>query len=369
VTGRVRVELGDRSYDVTVGAGLLDKVGARLRKVLGGTARGAMIVSNPPVWNLYGDRLFSSFERSGFQVTRHLIDDGEQYKRLAEVEKAIGTAAAARMERGEPVVALGGGVVGDLAGLVAALYMRGTPFVGVPTTLLAQIDSSVGGKVAVNHRAGKNLIGAFHQPIAVYADPTTLQTLPARELRAGLYEAIKYGVLGDARLFAWIERKLERLLACDPKDLAHLAARCCRIKAQIVAADEREGGLRRVLNLGHTSGHALENVTRYRRFSHGEAVGYGIEVACELAVALGACAAADAARIRRLVARVGPRPRTNDLGVEPLLEAIQHDKKRSHGGVPFILPVSIGTVEIRHNIPETEIRQALERVLGARRAR
>jgi 3-dehydroquinate synthase len=366
---RVHVELGDRSYDVAIGAGLLDNVGARARKVLGSTARSAMMISNPPVWALYGDRLFSSFERSGFKVTRHLIGDGEQYKRLGEVEKAIGALAAARLERGEPVVALGGGVVGDLAGLVAALYMRGTPFVQVPTTLLAQIDSSVGGKVAVNHRAGKNLIGAFHQPAAVYADPTTLQTLPARELRAGLYEAIKYGVLGDARLFAWIERRIERLLACDADDLAHLAARCCRIKAAIVAADEREGGLRRVLNLGHTSGHALETATRYRRFTHGEAVGYGIEIACELAVALGACAAGEAARIRRLVARVGARPPANDLAIVRLLEAIQHDKKRSHGGVPFILPVSIGTVEIRHNIPETAIRQAFERVLGARRAR
>jgi 3-dehydroquinate synthase len=365
----VRVELGERSYNVEIGEGSLDQAGDRARKVLGSGARNVMIVSNPTVWPLYGDRLFSSFQRAGFRVTRHLIGDGERYKRLSEVEKAIGTATEARMGRGEPVVALGGGVVGDLAGLVSALYMRGTPFIGVPTTLLAQIDSSVGGKVAVNHNAGKNLIGAFHQPAAVYADPATLTTLPARELRAGLYEAIKYGVLGDARLFAWIERRIDHLLACDVGDLTHLAARCCAIKASIVAADEREGGLRRVLNLGHTSGHALETATRYRRFSHGEAVGYGMEVACELAVALGACAPRDAERVRRLVARVGERPPAHDIPADRLLEAIQLDKKRSHGGVPFILPVSIGTVEIRHNIPETEIRRALEIALGTRPAR
>lgn len=361
----VGVDLGERSYAVTIAPGALDRAGAIARRALGLAAgRSAFVVSNPTVWALYGERARASFERAGLRVAYHLIGDGERFKRLSEVERAVGAMAAARHERGEPVVALGGGVVGDLAGLVAALYMRGTPFVGVPTTLLAQIDSSVGGKVAVNHASGKNLIGAFHQPAAVVADTATLATLPPRELRAGLYEAIKYGVIGDAALFARIERRLPAMLACDPGELADLVARCCRAKARVVEADEREADLRRVLNLGHTAGHALEAATKYRRFVHGEAVGYGLEVAAELALSLGALGARDAARIRALVGRVGPRPPARNIGVDRLLEAMQNDKKRSGGGVPFILPTGVGSVEIRNHIPEIEIRRALERAFG-----
>jgi 3-dehydroquinate synthase len=323
-----------------------------------------MLVSNTTVWPLYGERAASGFERAGFRVVPHVVGDGERFKRLAEVERAVGAAAGAELERGEPVVALGGGVVGDLAGLVAALYMRGTPLVQIPTTVLAQIDSSVGGKVAVNHPAGKNLIGAFHQPAAVYADPATIATLPARELRAGLYEAIKYGVLGDARLFEWIDRRLERLLAADAGDLARLAERCCRIKARVVEADERESGVRRFLNLGHTAGHALEAATRYRRFSHGEAVGYGLEVAAELAAIMGLCPAAEAARVRALVGRVGPRPRASDLSHDALVAAMRHDKKRAGGRVGFVLPRAVGRVEFVGSIAEPDVRRALARGLG-----
>jgi 3-dehydroquinate synthase len=365
----VPVNLGDRSYAVLVAPGLLDDVGARMRKAIGHAARNAMIVSNHTVWTLYGDRLLGSLERSGFGAVCHLIGDGERYKRLAEVERAVGAAAGAGLERGEPIVALGGGVVGDFAGLVAALYMRGTPFVGVPTTLLAQIDSSVGGKVAVNHTLGKNLIGAFHQPRAVVADPATLATLPVRELRAGLYEAVKYGVLGDARLFEWIEKRLDRLLEREADDLGRLVEWCCRIKARVVEADEREGGLRRVLNLGHTAGHALEAATRYRRFVHGEAVGYGLEVASELAAALGLFRASDVQRVRHLVGRIGPRPPVRDLRIDRLLEAMRHDKKRSGGNVPFILPTSIGSVEIRSAVTPEEVRRALECVLRGKTQR
>jgi 3-dehydroquinate synthase len=359
---RVRVRLGDRSYTVAVAPGLLDEVGPRLGALLG-SASGAMVVSNDTVWALYGERLASSLARAGFRTVTHLVGDGERFKRLSEVERAVGAGVAAGLERGEPIVALGGGVVGDLAGLVAALYMRGTHFVQVPTTILAQIDSSVGGKVAVNHPAGKNLVGVFHQPLAVFADTSTIATLPARERRAGLYEAVKYGVLGDEALFAWIAKRLDSLLEADPADLARLAERCCRIKARIVAEDERESGVRRYLNLGHTAGHALEAVTRYRRFSHGEAVGYGMEVAAELARALGLLDAAGAARIRDLVARVGPRPRAHDLSTDALLEAMQHDKKRSGGRIGFVLPRSVGEVEFRRDVEERQIRRALEAVL------
>lgn len=361
---RVRVRLGDRSYTVAVAPGLVDAVGERMRKQLGDRASSAIILSNDTVWTLYGDRLRSGLERAGFRTAVHLIGDGERFKRLAEVERAVGAAVEADLERGEPVVALGGGVVGDLAGLVAALFMRGTPFVQVPTTILAQIDSSVGGKVAVNHPAGKNLIGAFHQPFAVYVDTATIETLAPRERRAGLYEAIKYGVLADSKLFDWIDRRLERLLDADPDDLAVLAERCCRIKARIVAEDERESGVRRFLNLGHTAGHALEAVTRYRRFSHGEAVGYGMEVAAEMARSLGLLSAGEAARVRELVERVGPRPRTSDLDAGALLEAMRHDKKRAGGKIGFVLPHAVGAVEFHREIPEIEIRRALQSALG-----
>jgi 3-dehydroquinate synthase len=362
---RVRVRLGERSYTVAVGAGVLGLAGPRTRSLLGKRPRTALVVSNATVWRLYGAAAAASFEGAGFRVISHLIGDGERFKRLSEVERAIGAAAEAELERSDPVVALGGGVVGDLAGLVSALYMRGTPFVQVPTTLLALIDSSVGGKVAVNHSAGKNLIGAFHQPAAVFADPTTLATLPPRELRAGLYEAAKYGVLGDADLFAWIDRRLASLLATDPTDHARLVERCCRIKARIVEADERESGVRRHLNLGHTAGHALEAVTKYRRFKHGEAVGYGMEVAAELAVDLRMLAVADAARVRELVRRIGPRPRADDLSADALVEAMRHDKKRAGGDVGFVLPRAVGAVEFVSRVDERAVRRALASGLGS----
>lgn len=360
---RVRVRLGRRSYTVAIGSGMLDTVGERYAATLGRGGSRAMIVSNNTVWTLYGNRLQESLQRAGLSTSEHLIGDGERYKTLTEAERALGTAIGAGLERGQPVVALGGGVVGDLAGLVAALYMRGTPFIQVPTTLLAQIDSSVGGKVAVNHALGKNLIGAFHQPTGVFSDPETLRTLPARELRAGLYEAVKYGVLADRKLFEWIERNLDSLLTLDVAALGRLIEWCCRIKARIVERDEQESGVRRFLNLGHTAGHALESATRYRRFVHGEAVGYGIEVAAELSQLLGLLDPPEVRRIRALVDRIGPRPRVSDLGHDALMEAMSHDKKRIEGKIGFVLPLAIGAVEFRQSVPEIEILRALRIVL------
>lgn len=358
---RVRVRLGDRSYTVAIGDGLIADLGRRVRRAIGRRPGSALVISNPTVWALYGERVQESLGDAGYAVAVHLMGDGERFKKLGELERAIGSAALAELERGDPVVALGGGVVGDLAGLVAALYMRGTPFVQVPTTLLAQIDSSVGGKVAVNHAAGKNLIGAFHQPVAVVADTSTLATLPRRELRAGLFEAIKYGLLGDASLFSWMERRMDALCAGSPDDLAHLTAVCCRIKARVVEADETEAGLRRVLNLGHTVGHAIETATRYRRLLHGEAVGYGLEAAAMIGVALGTLSTAEAGRILRLIASVGPRPGIDDLDPDVLIAAMRHDKKRTAGRVAFIVPVGIGAVEIRTDVGDASVRRALER--------
>lgn len=357
---RVRVNLGERSYTVTIGHEMLDEIGRRVERAVGRRTRSALLISNPTVWSHYGERVQASLEANGFAVAVHTIGDGERFKRLPEVERAIGTATSAGIERSDPVIALGGGVVGDLAGLVSALYMRGTPFVQIPTTLLAQIDSSVGGKVAVNHSSGKNLIGVFHQPVAVVADTSTLATLPPRELRAGLYEAIKYAMLGDASLFVWLERKLDALVAGSPDDLGRLVSVCCRIKARVVESDETETGPRRTLNLGHTVGHALETVTKYRRLLHGEAVGYGIEAVSMLAVGLGTMSEAEANRVRNLIGRVGPRPSVIDLDPEDLIRAMQHDKKRTAGRTVFVVPAGIGAVSIRSDIDDARIRLAIE---------
>jgi len=358
---RVRVGLGARSYAIAIAPRIVDNVGERLRLLIESRTR-ALVVSNTTVWPLYGARVRAGLESAGFDVVVHLVDDGERFKRLAEVERAIGAAVSGDLERGDPVIAVGGGVVGDLAGLVAALFMRGTPVVHVPTTLLAQIDSSVGGKVAVNHSMGKNLIGVFHQPVAVYSDPDTLLTLPGRELRAGLFESVKYGVLADADLFSWIGENLEVLRRAESTSVARLAERCCRIKARIVAADEREAGIRRYLNRGHTAGHALETVTRYRRFRHGEAVGYGIEVAAELSRISGRLTVAETLAIRELVGRVGRRPAISDLDPRDLVAAMRHDKKRSAGRIGFVLPVAIGSVVFEPAVAERDIMRALRAV-------
>jgi 3-dehydroquinate synthase len=341
---------------------LLAEIGLLLRRALGPGARRALLVTNPTVRALYGCQVETALANSRFEVICAELGDGERYKNLAGVESIIGTALAGSLERGEPVVALGGGVVGDLGGLVAALYLRGTPVVQVPTTLLAQIDSSIGGKVGVNHRAAKNSIGAFHQPLLVCTDPSTLSTLPERELRAGLYEAVKYGVMADARLFRWLEQNVGTLSTGDTEHLTELAYRCCRIKARIVAADETETGLRRVLNLGHTVGHALETATGYRRFRHGEAVGYGLEAAAELAVSLGLLRPSDSSRIRALVSAIGPRPGLERVSRLALLAALQRDKKRREDEVPFILPLAIGSVTTEFSVPAPQLHRALDAI-------
>ncbi|HKG20627.1 MAG TPA: 3-dehydroquinate synthase family protein, partial [Blastocatellia bacterium] len=261
-------------------------------------------------------------------------------------------------------VALGGGVVGDLAGFVAATYLRGLRFVQVPTTLLAQIDSSVGGKTAVNHALGKNLIGVFHQPALVVTDPATLRSLPPRELQAGLYEALKYGIIRDRRLFNDIGRGLDRIRARDREALSHLIARSCEIKADVVARDEREGGLRRILNFGHTVGHALEAVTRYRRFFHGEAVGHGMRAASLIAERLDMLAAGEREIIDEAIIRLGPLPRANYLALDGIISAMFHDKKSEAGRIAFVLPVKIGRVVIRSDVPPSLVSSALRDALS-----
>jgi 3-dehydroquinate synthase len=309
-----------------------------------------------------------ALRQAGLEPLPCLIAPGERAKTLRTAERIWSFLIAERFERGEGIVALGGGVVGDLAGFVAATYQRGIPVVQLPTTLLAQIDSSVGGKTAVNHPLGKNLIGAFHQPSAVIIDPVVLTTLPRREFQAGLYEAIKYGIIRDAALARSIETGIDRLLALDPSRLVPLIARCCQIKAEVVAMDEREGGLRRILNYGHTVGHALEAVTDYRRFRHGEAVGEGMKCAADLAAALGLLAADQKDRIGALIDAVGPRPRLDDLDVSAILEAMTRDKKVVAGRLSFILPTGIGEVIIRDDVPPRLVRQRVQALVTPPRA-
>jgi 3-dehydroquinate synthase len=254
-------------------------------------------------------------------------------------------------------------VIGDTVGFAAATYLRGVRLVQVPTTLLAQIDSSVGGKTGVNHRLGKNLIGAFHQPLLVVIDPETLKTLPAREIGAGLCEAIKYGVIRDRNLFSRIFRRIEQLKRCDLSEIAHLTGESCRIKAYVVSRDEREGDLRRILNFGHTVGHALEAVTGYRRFLHGEAVGHGMRAASRIAERMGLFDSTERKAIDEAIRRVGPLPAANTLALDDIISAMHHDKKADAGRLAFVLPVEIGRVVIRSDVPLQIVRSALKDAL------
>src|SRR5262249_26720624 len=259
------VRLGTRSYSILIGEGLLDQVGPLARKALGSTARRVALITNTTVNKLYGERVSGSLTDAGFRVFEASIKDGERFKTLGTAEKLFDSLIEQNFERSDAIVALGGGVVGDLAGFVAATFLRGIRFVQVPTTLLAQIDSSVGGKTGVNHRLGKNLIGSFHQPSLVVIDPATLRSLPERELSAGMFEAVKYGVIRDFRLFQRIDKRLESIAGVEIGPTCELIRRCCAIKAEVVREDERESGLRRILNFGHTVGHPLESATTYEQ--------------------------------------------------------------------------------------------------------
>ncbi|MEW6770774.1 MAG: 3-dehydroquinate synthase [Bacillota bacterium] len=355
----VRVELGPRSYPIYVASGCLGKLGRIAQEHL--TGRRILVVTNPVVAGLYGKAVKQSLAEAGFQVGEAQIPDGEEYKTLATVAGLYDAAFTGGLERGDAVLALGGGVVGDVAGFLAATYMRGVPFVQVPTTLLAQVDSSVGGKVGVNHPRGKNLIGAFYQPRFVLIDPDTLATLPPREVRAGMAEVIKYGVISDAGFFSWLEANIDRLLNIEPAALEHAIAASCRIKAAVVSADETEAGLRAILNFGHTVGHALEAVTGYQRFVHGEAVAIGMVAAARLAVRLGCFEPPGADRIAGLVSRAGlPAEVPSDIAPEALLEVMERDKKVVANRLTFVLPEAVGRVRIVRGVAAEDVLAVLK---------
>jgi 3-dehydroquinate synthase len=356
----VKVNLGSRSYNIFIGCGTLGKLGNRVREISSGEK--ALLVSNRKVFEIYGEKVCRCLAENGFDVVFGEMGDGEEYKNLATLEKLYDQAFTHKMDRHCPVIALGGGVVGDTAGLLAATYLRGVPFVQVPTSLLAQVDSSVGGKVAVNHPGGKNIIGAFYQPGLVVADMKTLKTLPLRETKAGLAELIKYGVISDIGFFKWLDKNVGKLLSLDENALAYAVSVSCLIKARVVEADETEQGLRAILNFGHTIGHAVEALSGYGVFLHGEAVAIGMAAAARLAQAMGLLPIEQAGRIISLIRRAGlPVSLPSSLNHDDIIAAMRQDKKAQASRITFVLPVAIGAVKIFNDISEKVIKEALLR--------
>ncbi len=359
--GAIEVALGERSYTIEIKRGLLREIGPRLASLGFGTR--CALVTNPRVGGLYAERVRSSLEGAGFEVLTIELPDGEEYKNLAEISKLYDRLIESRMERGFPLLALGGGVIGDITGFVAATYLRGVPYIQIPTTLLSQVDSSVGGKTGVNHPEGKNLIGAFYQPSAVFIDPDVLKSLDPREVKAGLAEVVKYGVIRDEAFFRFLEEKAASLAAsCDAgpggnggDDIVKAIERSCEIKAEVVAADETEKGLRSILNFGHTFGHAIEAATGYMTFKHGEAVSMGMVMAAGLSESLGLCAGGTGRRIEKVLESMGIPVEPPGLAPDVLIPAMRLDKKVRAGRMRFVLVSGVGEVELRE-VSEEDIR-------------
>jgi 3-dehydroquinate synthase len=351
----VEVALGERSYPIRIGDGLLDHPRHLLPAI---TSRRAAIVTDARVAPLYLERVAGGLRDAGITVIDIVVPDGEASKDWPTLSKVFDRLLETDCDRQTTLIALGGGVVGDLAGFAAATYQRGVPLVQIPTTLLAQVDSSVGGKTAINHALGKNMIGAFHQPRLVLADTATLRTLPDRELRAGLAEIIKHGLLGDADFFAWLEVNIEAIVAREPAALAHAIRRSCEMKAAIVAADETESGIRAHLNLGHTFGHAIEAGLGFGVWLHGEAVAAGMVMAAELSRQLGNIEPGDVVRLRRLLGRAGLPVAGPALGADVYLEHMRHDKKAAAGQIRYVLLKRIGEATVSP-VPDVEVRATL----------
>jgi 3-dehydroquinate synthase len=367
---RVTIALPPRPYDAVIENGLLQRSGESLRdlfSVIFSVAAGdspakhrrLFVVTVPPVRRKWGKKLMASLAAAGFTAKIVEMPNGERHKKLATVEKLSEQLSRLGADRNSVVVAFGGGVVGDIAGLMASLYMRGVDLIQIPTTVLAQVDASIGGKTGVNLRAGKNLIGTFHHPRVVLIDPTVLSTLPDREFRAGLYEALKCGVIGKPELFLALENIDTKKLRGDPAKLEWIIAESVRLKAEVVSSDERENGLRRVLNLGHTIGHALEAQTGYRHFLHGEAVAWGLIASAKIASAVDLIENANASRITDAVRALGPLPKVQARSRD-ILRLLKSDKKTRNGIVHFVLPREIGKVEIANDVPEQVVIEAVD---------
>ena len=359
---RLTVSVQPRPYEAVIESGILTKAGNFLRELLADSSLAShqmFVVTVPRVRRRWAKVLIQSLTTAGFEPRLIDMPDGERYKRLATVEKLAEKLAQSGADRSSVILAFGGGVVGDVAGLLASLYMRGVNVVQIPTTVLAQVDASIGGKTGVNLRTGKNLLGTFHQPRAVLIDPVVLTTLPEREFRAGLYESIKCGVIGNPALFDFLANTDPKKLRRNPAKLEWVIAESVKLKAEVVSSDERESGLRRILNFGHTIGHALEAETAYRQFLHGEAVAWGMIAATDISVATDRIDQEAARRVRDAVLRLGPLPSVS-VNSRNILNLLQTDKKTRNGKLHFVLPREIGRVEIASNVPDKLVLEAVD---------
>ena len=356
----IPVNTPSASYNVTIGANLLNTLHPRLRKLNKDKPFRPFVITSPDIWALWSKPFLSSFKES---PTILFLPSGESHKRMSSVESLAQQLATTGADRDSLLLAFGGGVLGDMTGFLAAIYMRGIRYVQIPTTLLAQVDSSIGGKTGVNLLAGKNLIGSFHHPQAVLADTDVLATLPAPQLRAGLQESIKAGIIYDAKLFRYMEQNADAILSGDPAALTHVVAASVRVKADVVSKDERESGLRMILNFGHTIGHAIEAATNYKQLLHGEAVAWGSIAALNVAVARKTITQKDADRITQLILRYGPCPPFKATA-EKLVALTSRDKKNRSGIRSFVLPTAIGKTEIVRNVTEQELLSATEGMLA-----
>ena len=356
----IRVETPTAKYNVTAGSGLIGGLAPRLERVVGPLPRRVFVLTSAPIWALWGKRFLASFAEAPIVL---FLEPGEKFKTLASVEKLARQVARAGGDRGSLLIAFGGGIVGDVGGFLASIFMLGIAYIQVPTTFLAQVDSSVGGKTGVNLPEGKNLVGSFHHPLAVFADIETLGTLPERELRAGLMESVKAGIIRDRALVRFMEGHADEVLRREPKALEKVIAASIRMKAGVVHLDEREGGLRMILNFGHTVGHALEQVTHYKVLLHGEAVGWGMVAALYLAQQRGTISPAQFERLETLVNLYGPLPELN-LRAARIVSATGGDKKNLGGVRRFVLPVGIGDAGIVEDVTEAELQAAVEYMLA-----
>lgn len=355
---RLNIDLADRSYEILIGQGLLEKVGEWVLDIVRPSR--IVIITHPSIYELFGEKLSNGFSRANLPAHVIEVPEGETSKSLKQAEEIYDKLLEWKCDRQTVLLALGGGVIGDLTGFIAATYMRGVPFVQVPTTLLSQVDSSVGGKTAVNHPLGKNMIGVFYQPKLVVVDLETLKSLPEKEFKAGLAEVIKYGVIEDARLFEFLERQYKNILSHDPKALEHIIATSCAIKARVVEKDERESRYRMVLNYGHTIGHAIEALTGYSTYTHGEAVAIGMVYAARLSEVMNRCSEDVTRRINGLVENFGLPTKLPSLSAKDMIQSMYLDKKTTHKKIRFILVKDIGSIEIVDQVAESHIQTALE---------
>jgi 3-dehydroquinate synthase len=362
VVRTIYVKTASAEYPVHVGGNFLSTFVSQLRKVSGKARPRLFILTSPQIWSLWGKQFLSAFPADQSPSVLFL-PPGEQHKRLPQIERLATELAAAGADRSSLLIAFGGGIIGDVGGFLAAIYMRGIDYIQIPTTLLAQVDSSVGGKTGVNLATGKNLIGSFHHPRAVFADVGILQTLPARELRAGLFESIKAGIIRDPSLFRFLERNRESILACDQKALMRVIGASVAMKAEVVGIDERETGLRMILNFGHTIGHAIEAATSYKKLLHGEAIAWGMLAALHISRSRALLPEKDAARIDQTIRAYGPLPRFR-ARVPELLDAAGRDKKNKAGTRRFVLTTGIGKSIVVENVTDTEMISAIEWTLG-----